>query len=57
MKRLQKIWQSGQLCKIRNDNPLKQGLKLSIAFFFIKLKSLIRNDNPLKQGLKPMCIN
>ena len=39
--------------KIRNDNPLKQGLKRENASLESKRELVIRNDNPLKQGLKP----
>ena len=38
---------------IRNDNPLKQGLKRNKMLNNQYKQTQIRNDNPLKQGLKP----
>ncbi len=41
--------------EIREQGPLKQGLKLGIGINIIKL-FFIREQGPLKQGLK-QCIN
>ena len=39
--------------RIREQDPLKQGLKLALAYAFVKYTD-IREQDPLKQGLKPL---